>query len=85
MAIILPVIVLALPIFDTLFAIVRRILSGKSIMEADRGHLHHRLVDLGLSQKQAVLVLYAVTAMFGSYVVSVKTKMVEHHRIHHFI
>ena len=45
MAIILPVIVLALPIFDTLFAICRRLLSGKSIMEADRGHLHHRLVD----------------------------------------
>ncbi len=69
MAIILPVIVLALPIFDTLFAIVRRILSGKSIMEADRGHLHHRLVDLGLSQKQAVLVLYAVTAMFGIFAI----------------
>ena len=69
MAIILPVIVLALPIFDTLFAIVRRILSGRSIMEADRGHLHHRLVDLGLSQKQAVLVLYAITAMFGIFAI----------------
>ena len=69
MAIILPVIVLALPIFDTLFAIARRILSGKSIMEADRGHLHHRLIDLGLSQKQAVLVLYAIAAMFGIFAI----------------
>ena len=69
MAIILPVVVLALPIFDTLFAIVRRIISGKSIMEADRGHLHHRLVDLGLSQRQAVLVLYAIAAVFGIFAI----------------
>ena len=69
MAIILPVIVLALPIFDTLFAICRRLLSGKSIMEADRGHLHHRLVDLGLSQKQAVLVLYSIAATFGIFAI----------------
>ena len=69
MAIILPVIVLALPIFDTLFAIVRRLIHGKSIMEADRGHLHHRLIDLGLSQKQAVLVLYAIAAIFGIFAI----------------
>jgi UDP-GlcNAc:undecaprenyl-phosphate GlcNAc-1-phosphate transferase len=69
MAIILPVVVLALPIFDTLFAIARRILSGKSIMQADRGHLHHRLIDLGLSQRQAVLVLYAIAAMFGIFAI----------------
>ena len=69
MAIVLPVIVLALPIFDTLFAIARRILSGKSIMQADRGHLHHRLLDLGLSQRQAVLVLYAITALFGVFAI----------------
>jgi UDP-GlcNAc:undecaprenyl-phosphate GlcNAc-1-phosphate transferase len=69
MAIILPVIILALPLFDTLFAIVRRVLSGKSIMQADRGHLHHRLVDLGLSQKQAVLVLYSIAAMFGVFAI----------------
>ena len=65
MAIILPVVILGLPIFDTLFAIFRRILHHKSIMEADRGHLHHRLIDAGLTQKQAVLVLYAVTAILG--------------------
>lgn len=65
MAIILPVVILGLPIFDTLFAIVRRVLQHKSIMEPDRGHLHHRLIDAGLTQKQAVLVLYAVTAVLG--------------------
>ena len=69
MAIVLPIVVLALPIFDTLFAIGRRVLSGKSIMQADRGHLHHRLIDLGLSQKQAVLVLYCITAIFGIFAV----------------
>lgn len=63
--IILPVVVLGLPIFDTLFAIVRRTAHHKSIMEADRGHIHHRLIDAGLSQKQAVLVLYSVTALLG--------------------
>lgn len=65
MAIILPVVVLGLPIFDTLFAIFRRVLHHKSIMEADRGHLHHKLIDAGLSQRQAVLTLYAVTAVLG--------------------
>lgn len=65
MAIVVPVVILGLPIFDTLFAIFRRVLHHKSIMEADRGHIHHRLIDAGLSQKQAVLVLYGVTALLG--------------------
>ncbi len=65
MAIILPVIILGLPIFDTLFAIFRRLIHHKGIMQADRGHIHHKLIDAGLSQKQAVLVLYGVTALLG--------------------
>ena len=65
MAIIIPVVILGLPIFDTLFAIMRRLIHHKSIMEADRGHVHHKLIDAGLSQKQAVLVLYGVTALLG--------------------
>jgi len=69
MAIALPFVVLALPIFDTLFAIFRRIKNGKSIMEADRGHLHHRLVDLGLTQRQAVIVLYCIAAIFGIFAI----------------
>jgi UDP-GlcNAc:undecaprenyl-phosphate GlcNAc-1-phosphate transferase len=59
------VIVLGLPIFDTFSAIIRRILNGQPIMQADRKHLHHRLVDRGFSQKRAVLTLYGVSGGFG--------------------
>lgn len=65
MTIIVPVVILGLPIFDTLFAMARRILRHQSIMQADRGHIHHKLIDAGLSQRQAVLVLYGVTALLG--------------------
>jgi UDP-GlcNAc:undecaprenyl-phosphate GlcNAc-1-phosphate transferase len=58
--------ILGLPIFDAAFVIVRRIASGKSPVAADRSHLHHRLLDLGLTQRQAVLVYWLVAAMFGS-------------------
>lgn len=64
-ALIVPIIALGLPIFDTTFAIVRRYLSGKPIMEADKGHLHHRLLHIGLSQKRAVLLLYLKSGLFG--------------------
>ena len=64
-AVIAPLVVLGLPIFDTAFAIIRRIAKGKSPMCADRGHLHHRLVDAGLTQKQTVLILYAISASLG--------------------
>ncbi len=61
----LPFLVLALPLFDTIFAIVRRVAHGQSPMHADRGHVHHRLIDMGLSQKQAVAILYCVSTVFG--------------------
>ena len=70
--IVAPLIVLALPIFDTAFAIVRRIVKGKSIkavFEPDRGHLHHRLMKLGYSQRGAVLILYAVAATLGMFAI----------------
>lgn len=63
-----PIMVLALPIFDTLWAIVRRIIKTKSIkgvFKADNGHLHHRLMARGYTQKQAVLILYGITATLG--------------------
>ncbi len=59
------VLILGLPIFDTTFAIVRRVLSGRPIMSPDRGHLHHRLVDKGYSHKHAVVTLYGVSGIFG--------------------
>lgn len=69
MTIVLPVVILGLPIFDTLFAICRRLAHHKSIMQADRGHIHHRLIDAGLSQRQAVIILYAITALLGIFAV----------------
>ena len=70
--IVLPLIVLGLPIFDTLWAIIRRLIKGKSIkaiFKADKGHLHHRIVAKGFSQKQAVLILYGISATFGIFAV----------------
>ena len=61
-----PVIILFVPISDTLIAMVRRKLSGKGIMQADRSHLHHILMyKLKLGHRNTVLVLYLVTALFG--------------------
>lgn len=60
-----PFLILGLPIFDTAFAFIRRIAHGQSPMHADRGHIHHRLVDMGLSQKQAVATLYVISAILG--------------------
>ena len=60
-----PLLALALPLLDTLLAIIRRILRGQSPFAPDRGHLHHRLVDMGLNQKQAVAIMYAISAMLG--------------------
>ena len=68
----LPVIVLGLPIFDVLFAIVRRIVKGKSIkavFKPDKGHLHHRLVEKGFTPKQAVLILYGLSASLGMFAI----------------
>lgn len=60
-----PLLILGLPLFDALFAMIRRILRGQSPMTADRGHLHHRLVDMGFSQKQTVFILYAISGVLG--------------------
>lgn len=62
---VVPILALALPLFDTTFAFFRRIVHGQSPMTPDRGHLHHRLIDMGLTQKQAVAILYAVSAILG--------------------
>lgn len=60
-----PLLILGLPLFDALFAMIRRILRGQSPMTADRGHLHHRLVDMGFSKKQTVFILYAISGVLG--------------------
>lgn len=65
-AILIPIIALGLPIADTFFAILRRALRGVHIFKADNGHIHHILVNWGLTHKQAVLFLYALTIILGS-------------------
>jgi UDP-GlcNAc:undecaprenyl-phosphate/decaprenyl-phosphate GlcNAc-1-phosphate transferase len=64
-AIAVPIVALGIPIFDTVFAIFRRIINKRPIMEADKGHLHHRLLEQGLSQKQTVLILYCISTLLG--------------------
>ena len=72
-----PVLILGLPIFDTLFAIMRRIAKKKPVMAPDRGHLHHRLLDMGFSQRQTVTILYTLTSILclTAVVMSLKDAM----------
>ena len=65
-AIVTPMIILGVPITDTVVAIVRRKLSGRKIYEADRMHLHHRLLSLGLTHRGTVLVIYAISFIFSA-------------------
>lgn len=68
----LPIIILGLPIFDTIFAIIRRIIKNKSlkgVMKPDAGHLHHKLLRHGFSQKESVLILYCVSASLGMFAI----------------
>ena len=60
-----PFLILGLPIFDTANAIIRRVAAGRSPMSPDRGHVHHKLIDMGFLQKQAVAILYAFSATLG--------------------
>lgn len=64
-ALAIPILALGFPIFDTMFAILRRLINNKPIMQADKGHLHHRLLDIGLSQRQTVLILYFISLILG--------------------
>ncbi|NCB42759.1 MAG: undecaprenyl/decaprenyl-phosphate alpha-N-acetylglucosaminyl 1-phosphate transferase [Clostridia bacterium] len=64
-ATVVPIMILALPIFDTAFAIFRRMLNKKPIMQADKGHLHHRIMAMGFGQRRTVLALYSISAIMG--------------------
>ena len=61
LSIVISILAVALPILDTLFAMIRRAINRKPLMSADRGHLHHRLIDSGYSHKQAVFILYGLS------------------------
>ena len=70
--IVAPLIVLALPLFDTVFAVFRRLIHGKSlkaIIEPDANHLHHKMLRKGFTQKQAVLIMYGLSATFGMFAI----------------
>ena len=60
-----PFLILGLPIFDICFAVIRRVAHHQSPMAADRGHIHHRLIDMGFSQKQTVAIAYVLTGILG--------------------
>ena len=65
LAVIVPVLVLGIPIFDTTLAIIRRVISGKPIMSPDKEHLHHRLMKSGYGQRRAVLMIYGISTIMG--------------------
>lgn len=64
-AVAIPVVSFGLPILETSLSVLRRLISGRPVFTADREHIHHKLLQLGLSHRQVVVVLYAVSALFG--------------------
>lgn len=66
--------VLGLPILDAVWAIMRRLLKGRSPFKADRGHLHYLMLDSGLPQRQVVLIIYSFTIVFGSIALFASTR-----------
>ncbi len=65
LTIIIPVLILGLPIFDTAFAIIRRMIARKPIFQADKGHFHHRLLNIGMEHRSAVLFIYFISIMMN--------------------
>lgn len=72
-ALAVPVLALGIPIFDTAFAIFRRWREGRPIAEADRAHIHHRLLELGLSHREVVLVMYMISGWLGIGAVAINS------------
>ncbi|CAN5400026.1 MraY family glycosyltransferase [soil metagenome] len=64
----IPIVILGVPVFDTLFAIVRRAARRQGLASADKGHLHHRLMEMGHGQRRSVLILWAWTALLSAFV-----------------
>jgi UDP-GlcNAc:undecaprenyl-phosphate GlcNAc-1-phosphate transferase len=65
-SLLVPMIALGLPIFDTLFSMIRRYLERRPIFAPDRGHVHHRLLEIGLTHRRAVVLLYGVSVTFAA-------------------
>ncbi|MDU3184546.1 MAG: MraY family glycosyltransferase, partial [Staphylococcus epidermidis] len=64
-ALFFPIVILAVPFIDTLFAMIRRMKKGQHIMQADKSHLHHKLLALGYTHRQTVLLIYSIAIMFS--------------------
>lgn len=64
-SLIIPLLILAIPILDTLFAIIRRLIKGQSIAQADKSHIHHQFLSRNFTQRQTVLIIYIVDALFA--------------------
>ena len=74
-AALIPITTLSIPIFDVLFAIVRRILRQESIMAPDKGHIHHRIMKTGFGQRRAVLIIYGIVAIMGMAAVLISREL----------
>ncbi len=70
-SLLVPVLALGVPIFDTLFSMFRRVLERRPIFSADRGHVHHRLLDLGLTHRRAVMFLYGISILLAAGAIAV--------------
>jgi UDP-GlcNAc:undecaprenyl-phosphate GlcNAc-1-phosphate transferase len=70
-SLLVPIIALGLPIFDTLFSMVRRMIERRPIFAADRGHVHHRLLEMGLTHRRAVVVLYGVSVALAACAITI--------------
>ena len=65
-SLVVPLLILSIPIFDTLFAIIRRLLKGESIGKPDKDHLHHQLLKMNFTTRKTVLIIYFVNALFSA-------------------
>ncbi|MCK6589042.1 MAG: undecaprenyl/decaprenyl-phosphate alpha-N-acetylglucosaminyl 1-phosphate transferase [Polyangiaceae bacterium] len=70
-ALLAPVVALGVPIFDTLFTMVRRFLERRPLFSPDRGHIHHRLLDMGLTHRRAVLIIYGVSVVLTGLAIAI--------------
>jgi len=68
-SLLIPIIILGIPIFDTFFAIIRRINNHKPIFLPDKNHLHHRLMAMGMSHRRSVFIIYGISAFFSGIAV----------------
>jgi UDP-GlcNAc:undecaprenyl-phosphate GlcNAc-1-phosphate transferase len=71
----IPMLTLAVPIFDTAFAMLRRVLRHESIMKADKGHLHHHLMAAGFGQRRSVLIMYGIVGIMGEVAILISREL----------